>query len=284
MDLLLNFAKIIPLHVRLKLFYFLKFKRLLSLKNPKLLSEKIQKRKLNIIGVYSELADKIKVKQYVSKEIGAKHVIENIGIYRDINDVDFAQLPKSFVIKTNFGSGSAHIEIVRDKKNIVWDDIVKKFEKAMASEGYIGSILGETQYDSIERQLLIEKYMFNQVGDVIDLPDYKFHLFNGGEDGFLQVDHSRFTAHKRNIYSLDFKLLDAELMYPSDKFDLPDENECRELLNCAKALAKPFDYVRVDLYYVDKKIYFGEMTFTPGSGFESFSPTKYDAVFGAMWK
>lgn len=116
MDSLLNFAKIIPLHVRLKLFYLIKFKRFLSLKNPKLLSEKIQKRKLNIIGIYSELADKIKVKQYVSKKIGAKHVIENIGIYSDINEVDFTRLPNSFVIKTNFGSGSAHIEIVRDKK------------------------------------------------------------------------------------------------------------------------------------------------------------------------
>lgn len=281
---LLNIAKIIPLRVRLKLFYFLKFRKFLSLKNPKLLSEKIQKRKLNIIGVYSELADKIKVKQYVSMKIGAEHVIDNIGVYNDIKAVDFTRLPNSFVIKTNFGSGSAHIEIVRDKKNIVWDNIVKKFEKAMASEGYIGSILGETQYDSIERQLLIEKYIFNQVGDVSDLPDYKFHLFNGGKDGFLQVDHSRFTEHKRNIYTLDFELLDAELMYPSGKFNLPDHNECRELLDCAKTLAEPFDYVRVDLYYVDKKIYFGELTFTPGSGFENFHPTKYDAVFGAMWK
>ncbi|HGN2081503.1 TPA: ATP-grasp fold amidoligase family protein [Providencia stuartii] len=278
MDILYKIIGFIPLSLRLRVFYFIKFKRLLRLKHPLLYSEKIQKRKLNLLPIYSDLSDKSFVKSYISNEIGSNHVIPSITTVDTIDDLNFDLLPNKFVIKTNFGSGYNHIEIVRDKKNIDKVRIITKFKKAM-KEKYKGSLLGETQYDSIPKKILVEEFMDN---DGNDIDDFKFHIFNS-QKGFLQIDFDRFSNHKRNLYDLNFNLLNYNLCYKGGNYNLPPMHKLEEMKDIAIKLSHGFDYVRVDLYLINDQIFFGEMTFTPGSGFEKFTPSIADEIYGEMW-
>lgn len=254
----------------------MKLKRFLSLSNAKLYTEKLQVRKLNMLDLYSDLSDKYEVRKHVKRLIGEEYLIPLIGVYDSFDEIDFSTLPDSFVIKTNFGSGDGHLEIVKNKAGIDALKLRLKFNRAMTSF-YKGSILGETQYDHIPRKIIIEQLIGN------DIEDFKFHIFNNS-DGFLQIDFDRFDKHKRNLYTLDYKKLNFDLMYKGGSYDLPSELDLKRLKELAFILAQGFDYVRVDLYLVEGKIYFGEMTFTPGCGFEAFSSVEVDLNYGQIWK
>ena len=278
LNVLLPLFKLIPLSVRIKLFYFIKFKRFPKLTEPTLYTEKIQRRKFNMKDEFSLLSDKYQVRDFVKKRVGAQYLVKLYGSFNQFSEIDFNSLPNKFVIKTNFGSGSKHLEIVTNKKSINWPKIEQKFNEAMASS-YIGAILGETQYDSIPKKIIVEEYI--ETNDD-DLPDFKFHLFKNGE-GFLQIDFDRFSSHKRNLYDLSFNKLDDELLFPSGDYVLPPHERLVELKQVANQLAKGFDYVRVDLYLANNTVLFGEMTFTPGSGFEAFSSAQTDLRYGDYW-
>lgn len=100
-----NLLKLIPLRFRLKLYYLLKFKRYLNLSNPKLYTEKLQYRKLNLLPIYSELSDKYLVRKFIKNRIGEQYLIPLISSHNDTSSINFELLPPKFVIKTNFGSG-----------------------------------------------------------------------------------------------------------------------------------------------------------------------------------
>ncbi|MER5102652.1 ATP-grasp fold amidoligase family protein [Morganella morganii] len=276
--LFILFSKI-PLKLRLKIFYWIKFHKKLNLESPKLYSEKIQKRKLNIINEYSTLSDKYKVRQFIESKLGEKYLIKLLKHYNSPNDIKLSDLPNKFVIKTNFGSGNQHIQIVRNKNNVIEAEVIDKFTRAMAAK-YKGSILGETQYDMIEKKIIIEEFIDNNGKDI---DDFKFHIFNSS-DGFLQVDFDRFTDHKRNLYNFKYERLPYDLCHSGGDYNLPPISKLNEMKDVAFKLSKGFDYVRVDLYLVKDQILFGEMTFTPGNGFEKFSTPEADYLYGKMWK
>ena len=268
----------IPLALRLKIYYFLKFQRRLNLKKPKLYTEKLQYRKLHLLPIYSELSDKFLVRKFIKNKIGEQYLIPLISSYSDANSINLGLLPQQFVIKTNFGSGGEHIEIIKDKRKTSQDKIILKFDKAMSST-YKGTILGENQYESIEKKIIIEEFVNSKSGDI---DDFKFHIFNS-KDGFLQIDFDRFSDHKRNLYDLKFNPLPYSLCYPKGNYALPNIEHLNEMKRLALKLSEGFDYVRVDLYLVDGSILFGEMTFTPGSGFEKFSNRQVDRLYGEIW-
>lgn len=278
MNILYKIIEIIPLRLRLQIFYFLKFKKKLNLNSPSLYSEKIQKRKLKLDPKYSLLSDKLAVKNNIKAKIGNEYIIPTIAFANSIDEIDFSLLPNSFVIKTNFGSGHNHIEIIKNKNNMNINNVLEKFRKAM-SDKYIGSLLGESQYNAIPKKILIEKFIDNSGNDI---DDFKFHIFNSKE-GFLQIDFDRFSNHKRNLYDLNFNRLDYDLCYTGGTYNLPSKELLENMKNIAFKLSQDFDYVRVDLYLVNNKIYFGEMTFTPGSGFEKFTPSMADNFYGELW-
>lgn len=269
----------IPLKIRLHLFYWLNFHKKLNLTHPVFYSEKIQKRKLNLKKEYSILSDKYKVRDFISSKIGEAFLVKLIADYNNPNDIKLSNLPDKFVIKTNFGSGNEHIEIIKDKNNICESEIIKKFNLAFQKK-YKGSILGECQYDTIEKKIIIEEFIDNNDAGI---DDFKFHIFNS-KNGFLQIDFDRFTNHRRNLYNFNFKKLDYDLCYPSGSYSLPTLAKLNEMKDIALQLSQGFDYVRVDLYLVKDQILFGEMTFTPGNGFERFSKPEADKLYGQMWK
>ncbi|WDE13288.1 ATP-grasp fold amidoligase family protein [Thalassomonas haliotis] len=279
MNQLLQILKLIPLKIRVSLYYFFKFRRLLNFKQPKRFSEKIQIRKLNLLPEYTQLSDKFLVRKFVEARVGSQYLINLIGVYDCISEVDFALLPEKFVIKTNHGSGHKHLEIVKNKADKDIEILRRKFFKAI-KEDYIGALLGENQYDAINRKVVIEELIENGEHD---LEDFKFHLFNS-QSGFIQIDVDRFKNHSRILYDLDFNPINCSLEYPKGNYQLPPAEQLAQLKQIAIKLSEGFDYVRVDLYLVKGKIYFGEMTFTPGSGFELFTPEEYDLKFGQMWQ
>lgn len=146
-----------------------------------------------------------------------------------------------------------------------------------------GYSTGEIFYSKIERKIVIEDYI--DAGED-GLSDYKLHCFNDNGEFtiFIQVDTGRFTDHKRSLYDSEWNLLEYSLkkFTLSPPVDKPEK--LTEMLEVAKKLATPFDYVRVDLYYHNGQIYFGEITQTHGGGKANFSEKKYDDEWGALWK
>lgn len=132
------------------------------------------------------------------------------------------------------------------------------------------------------RHIIIEKYLDDGDGD---LRDYKFYCFNG-EPQIMQLEIGRGSnGNIRNFYDMDWNLLPFGKTIPNSpdiKVDMPSQFD--EMKNIARELSQPFQYVRVDLYLVDGKIYFGELTFFPAGGVPDFIPDEYDFIVGDLWK
>ena len=117
-----------------------------------------------------------------------------------------------------------------------------------------------------------------------ELKDYKLFCFNG-EPRYVEVDFDRFTHHHRNIYDVNWNLQECEIKYPSDRNRvIPRPQNLDEMLEMARILSKGFPHVRIDLYNIDGRAYFGEFTFYHGGGWEEFRPLKWDYIFGDCMK
>lgn len=260
-----------------KKYYFYQGKKL-DIVNPKTYTEKIQYRK--IYGYTSEmrdLSDKVLVRSWVEKKIGKEYLIPCLGVYDSFDEIDFDKLPERFVIKTNHSSG--------------WNMIVKqkkKFDKAYAKRKFdlwlsldYAYVTGfEMQYSGIKPKIIIEKYVVNSKNE---LPDYKFLCF-GGEVKYCWVDMGRYSDHRRNVYDTEWNLQPWTQCHQNADYSVPKPINYEKMVDIAGKLCKGFEHVRVDLYNVDGKIYFGEMTFTSASGYEKIIPEKYDLILGNMWR
>ena len=116
-----------------------------------------------------------------------------------------------------------------------------------------------------------------------DINDYKFLCFNG-KPYYCWVDYDRFSNHKRNIYNMDWEIQPFQQSYYEKKLENIDKpSKFDEIVNVVKKLCDGFDHVRVDLYFIEGKIYFGELTFTNGSGLEAITPNEWDTKLGELW-
>ncbi len=122
-------------------------------------------------------------------------------------------------------------------------------------------VMREMQYWQLPRNVIVERLVPTPGGNTPN--DFKFHCIHG-EPLLCQVDHARFGAAWSRLFRVPgFEPMDAgDGLAPPDGYGLPDLDRLAELTAAARALAAPFDYVRVDLYDGLDGIYFGEMTFT----------------------
>ena len=272
--------RIIPDKPYLKICYRLKTHKKLNLNNPQTFNEKIQWLKLyNRNPQYTTMVDKYKVREYISKKIGEEYLIPLVGgPYKSVDEINFVALPEQFVLKCNHDSGS--VVICRDKKDFDFDAAKKKLDYCLKHNfWYLGR---EWPYKDVEPCIIAEQYMADESGS--ELKDYKVFNFDG-EPEIIQVDFGRFKEHKRNLYDKDWGYIEVVLEYPTDpmmKIDRPRQLD--EMLKLARLLSKDFPFLRTDFYSIEDKLYFGEMTFFPGSGFEKFAPEKYGAELGANIK
>lgn len=246
----------------------------LHLNTPRTYSEKLQWLKLHDIHPeYSKLVDKISVKEHVASIIGREHVIPTLHVYNGVEDIPFEDLPRQFVIKCSHDSGG--VLICKDKPTLdiekAKDFLVKKLARKYINENK------EYPYEGIVPRLLVEPYLEDESG--YELRDYKFFCFNG-IPRLIQMDFNRHTHHERALFDLDWNRLDLEIRYPSYRGEIVRPKALKEMIEIATALSKGFRHIRVDLYHIKGVVYFGELTFFHGSGFERFRPREWDFKMG----
>ncbi|WP_439437680.1 ATP-grasp fold amidoligase family protein [Salinivibrio costicola] len=254
------------------------------LKKPRTFSEKIINRKLYTDPKkLSHLVDKYTVREFVKKRIGEEYLIPLIKVREKITPDDFSGLPQSFVLKTSNGGGGKNVLVVEDKNKLDFHKVCSDFNRYLNIK--MGDIVDEHFYDIEPASIIVEKMIKNSDGTPPF--DYKIHVFETYEEpvAFIQVDKDRFSEHKRTIYNEDLTVADFKIQPKytdvEEGFVFPDN--IYELIRLAKVLAKGFGYVRVDMYSVDNHIYFGEMTFCHGSGWEKIKPSEFDYKLGKLW-
>lgn len=258
-----------------KLRYLARFNKLPNLKNPKTLNEKILYMKLfTDTTEWIRLADKYKVRDYV-KECGLEqYLVPLIGVWNKVEDIDFDSLPNSFIFKANNGCGKNSNLIVKDKDSL--DQVAtRKLLDGWLKEKHIGALAAEPQYKGIPPCVLAEELLPIPDGQK-SLVDYKIWCFNGKAHYiFTYMNRDGFSA-QRMAYDLDWnpmpEVLQVDSRYRNGEF-IPKPSNLDEMIKVAEKLTKPFPCVRLDLYNVEGKIYFGEMTFTSLGGMMNYNPS-----------
>ena len=240
-------------------------------------NEKIQWLKLyDRNPIYTKLTDKYLVREYVKKKIGKDYLIPILGVWDDAKQIDFDKLPNQFVLKCNHDSGS--VIICKDKEKFDKKKAIKKLNKCLKIQYFwIGR---EHNYKDIKRKIIAEKYMTTNSGE--EIRDYKFFCFNGVPE-FIQVDIGRFSNHIRNYYTIDGEFIPVEYGCQNNKKIPLDKNiNLSKMIELSKKLSKGIVMVRVDLYQIENRIYFGELTFHHGGGGMKVKPFKYDLDWGKL--
>ena len=243
----------------------------LNLENPQTFNEKIQWLKCYyrdpLMGV---CADKVAVREFIKEIIGEEYLTPIYGVYNTPEEINFNLLPDSFVLKTNHASGQ--VIVCKDKSKIDFQKIKQQLNKWLRYNYYYLS--GEWVYRNIKPKVICEKLLGSSVND------YKFYCFNG-EPQILLVCSERANGVKMNHY--DMQLEELELHRNEKECGKPQLPKNFELMkSMVRLLANSFPFVRVDLYEVEGKIYFGEMTFFPASGTAKYEPIEWDYKLGEM--
>lgn len=270
--------KLIDDETAVKRYYKKKSGKELNIDNPVFFSEKTNWYKLNCRKpLMQQCADKYSVREYVQECGYGNSLNELIGIYTDVRDIKLYDLPERFVLKAAHGS---HMNIIWPDTEYKWWQ-VKLLAKSWLKQDIYWSGR-EWVYKNMPKRLIIEKYLEDETGE---LRDYKFFCYNG-QPKLLQFDAGRLKGkHYRNYYDMDLNLLDitdkSTVVNPNL---IPVDPESFTIMKqMATKLAEPFQFVRVDLYFVHGKIYFGEMTFFDGGGWSGFSKEEYERIFGDPW-
>ncbi len=263
---------------------FIKFKyknkrgKSIDLENPVSFNEKLNWLKLyNRRPEYSIMVNKYLVRQYIADKIGEEHLIPLIGgPWDSVEAIDFAGLPQQFVLKCTHDSGS--IVICADKNQFDPKRDCDVLKKGMKKNFYwVGR---EWPYKNAKPQIIAEKFMVDESGT--DLKDYKIFCFNGSPR-LIQVDYNRFKGHMRNLYSTQWDFLDVKLTFPSNPdAKIPRPENLETLLAYAEKLSQDIPFVRTDFYVINDQIFFGELTFFPGSGWEFFEPESFEMYMGHL--
>lgn len=253
--------------------------RLPNLESPIMFNDKLQWLKLNWRDpIAVKCADKFEVRRFVADRIGEEYLNELIGVWESVEEIDIGKLPDRFVLKATHGSG--YNIICRDKSKMNWAVELKKLKRWLRTDY---SLYGrEWVYKGIRPRIICEKYL--EEPNTGELRDYKIFCFNG-EPKLIQVDMNRFINHKRNIYDLNWNLMDCTIHYPNDptaKVERPKKLE--EMLQLSAKLSSGFPHVRVDFYYVEDSIVFGELTFFHGNGTKRILPVDFEVEMGNWLK
>lgn len=263
--------------------YFARFRKCLNLKNPKTLNEKILFLSLKTdTSLWTRCADKYEVRGYV-EEKGLKDIlVPIIGVWNKVSDIDFGKLPNEFVLKTTHGSGDALI--VKDKSKVDWPQAIRTFEKELSTR--YGALESGSHYMRIVPRLVVEELIQNDVETQkvsFSLIDYKMWCFNG-------KCHYILACANRDEHSVEVMTYDREWnAHPEYSIFgnehrhgeiLPKPKNLERMIRVAEKLSEDFTCVRVDLYNVGGKIYFGELTFTSYGGLMDYYTDEFQLQAG----
>lgn len=273
----------VPDRWMLSLQYWLQLGRRPNLKSPSRFTEKIQLYKMNYRNpIMGECVDKYEVRGFVERK-GLGSILNNIyGVYDDADEIDFDSLPEKFVIKTTDGGGGNNVVICTDKSTLDIPQLRRRLNGWLNVKDINPG--REWAYTLIRQsRIIIEHYIekSNSEEGRSGIEDFKILCF-GGEPRYVIVDVDRYVHHRRNIYDAEWNNLHVGTDCPQFDEDYPRPSNLAEMLAVARRLSEDVPFVRVDLYNVDGKIFFGEMTFYPWSGYVAFNPDSFDEELGAL--
>ncbi len=246
--------------------------------NQKLVWKKLYDRNPLLPVTSDKYAVRFFVKDVFGTEEAEKILIPLLYMTDQPENIPFDELPEEYVIKANHGYGAKACIFVKDDAPPDKGNIIRVSKKWLGSS--YGALAHEWAYQSIKRKVIIEKLVKDENGN---LPkDYKFFIFHG-KCRLIQVDHNRFSKHVRTLYSPDWKPLEISYSYPRGQEE-PVPSKIDRMIYLSEKLSKHFDFVRVDLYIIEDRIYFGELTHYPESGLGRFSPDSFDFELGKYWK
>jgi hypothetical protein len=260
-----------------KLAFFIAFGRRADFDHPRTFNEYVCARKVRLdeYGLW-KYTDKYEARNYVEKKIGSGYLNEIFGVYDSFEEIDFSMLPDRFVLKMTHGS--AYNMVIADKKTFDFRKAARQFGRWEKENYYYKG--REKNYFNISPRILCERFIEPKKEE--GLTEVKVFCF-GGKAKFLSYNCIVNGKVHTNVYDQTWKRIDVRRGYPAfEPKSLPANRD--DILRIAQKLAEPFDFVRVDLYDVDEKILFSELTFHSGGGFVPFDPPKYDFRFAQFFR
>lgn len=274
-----GYLNFIPDNLYLKIIFWARLGKKINYLNPKTLNEKLQILKLrDRKELYTELVDKYAVRSYVAKEIGKEYLIPIVGgPWNSFDDIDFSQLPNQFVLKCTHDSGG--LVICNNKELFDFDHARKKINKSLNNNYFWSG--REWPYKKVKPRIIAEKYMVDK--SKIELKDYKILCFDGEPDNIMVCTGRTSTEGvKYYFFSKEWKFLPynhGDELLPHD-FMIPAPEHLKEMLDIAKVLSQKIKLARVDLYEAEGRVWFGEITLYPDSGFDTDILPSTDLLFG----
>ncbi len=276
-----SFLRFLPDRTYLEIMYRRYHKTKLHLSAPEKFTEKLQWLKLHDRRpLYTKLVDKYEVKKIVSDQIGSKYVVPLLGVWDTPEAINWEKLPEKFVVKTTHYGGSSGVIVCKSKKKLDIPQAIVKLQRNLKQNAFLFG--REWPYKGVRPRIIAEQLI--EIEGVNDIPDYKWYCFDG-KPTYCQViqnrsKHETIDFFDANWQHCDFVGLNSKA---NNANQLPRRPIClREQIEIASQLSKGIPFVRIDLYEAKGKVYFGEFTFYPGSGFGSFRPPEFDFVLGKM--
>lgn len=263
----------------LKMIYRCRTRKRLNLENPQSFNEKLQWLKLyDRQQEYVSYVDKYALRKYIINKIGEQYLIPLIGVYENIDEIDFDKLPEQFVLKCTHDSGG--VVICKDKVNLDIRAARKKLNKKLKNNYFYHG--REWPYKAIKQpRIICEQYLVDESG--IELKDYKLMCFNGKPKCFFVcLNRNSPTGLNVDIYDIDWNPMPVERPHhPRSSTVILKPKTFDKMIEFAEKLSKDIPFIRVDFYEVNGQLYIGELTFYPGSGYEEFTPESYDYLLGS---
>lgn len=272
-----DMLRYLPDKLYLKCVYKAIMGKKLNLYPPKTFNEKLQWLKIyDKKPEYTRMVDKYEVRKYIKDIIGEDYLIPLLGVYNYFEQIEFDKLPNSFVLKCTHDSGG--VVICKDKSELNIDEARIKINKSLVKNYYYHC--REWPYKNVEPRIVCEKYIVDESGK--ELKDYKFMCFNGEvKCSFICLNRNSSNGLNVDFYDRDWNSMPFERHYPASGISIPKPKNYDKMIEFAEKLSKDIPFVRVDFYEPNGKLYFGELTFYPGSGFEEFTPDLYDYLLGS---
>lgn len=261
----------------LKVCYRLTMGEKLNFKNPKTFNQKLQWLKLHYTDArYTQMVDKYGVREIIAREWGEEHLIPLLGVWNKFEEIDFNTLPNQFVLKATHDSSS--IIICKDKSDFNIKEAQNKLNKALRKNYFY--IHRETPYKNVKPRIIAEKYMVDEDG--AEPKDYKLFCFDGRVH-FIQVHYDRFSDHKINIFDTNWNLMDLCIGPLNKHSAIIEKPICLDrMIEIAEQFSKSIPHVRVDLYVINDKIFFGEFTFYHAAGYRKITPPEWNYRLGDL--
>ena len=281
LDTLVALRYVLSDKLYIKLYFYLRMGYRLNLDNPETMNEKLQWLKLyNRMPEYTTMVDKYEAKKYVANIIGEEYIIPTLGCWDRAEDIDFDKLPNQFVLKCTHNSGN--VIICNDKSQMNKPQVLKLLKKEL-SRNYF-SYNREWPYKNIKPRIIAEKLMTDNTN--LGLNDYKFYCFDGFVDSVMICIDRHLGSPKFYFFDKEWNLkrYNKRGKEAADNFSLPKPPNIEKMFNIASRLSDGIPFVRIDLYNIEGRIYFGEATFFPSSGCDRNRLKESDIYFGQLIK